>query len=135
MSAENSARDRFIGSMTDQAPAPLRRPGRSRLCVPMTQTERPFSPGLEGVVAGETALALVDGANGRLLYRGYPIGELVLHGSYAQVAELLWTGEWPAQAHLAAAPLPDGVLAALAALGPNASAMDALRTAVSVWGA
>jgi citrate synthase len=96
---------------------------------------RPYSPGLEGVIAGETALALVDGANGRLLYRGYPIGELVLHGSYAQVAELLWTGEWPAQAHLPAAPLPDGVVAALRALGPNAAPMDALRTAVSVWGA
>jgi citrate synthase len=95
---------------------------------------RPYSPGLEGVVAGETALALVDGANGRLLYRGYPIGELVLHGSYAQVAELLWTGEWPAQAHLPAAPLPDGVVGALRALGPKAAPMDALRTAVSVWG-
>src|SRR5919106_686 len=58
----------------------------------MTQTVRPFSPGLEGVVAGETALSLVDGANGRLLYRGYPIGELVERGTYAQVAELLWTG-------------------------------------------
>jgi len=32
------------------------------------------NPGLEGVVAGATALSLVDGANGRLLYRGYRIG-------------------------------------------------------------
>ena len=61
---------------------------------------RPYSPGLEGVVAGETAIALVDGANGRLLYRGYPIGELVRGGTYAQVAELLWTGEWPDHAEL-----------------------------------
>ena len=43
---------------------------------PMNEPEG-FSPGLKGVVAGETSLALVDGANGRLLYRGYPIGELV----------------------------------------------------------
>src|ERR671915_2272265 len=132
MSAENSARDRFIGSMTDQAPAPLRRPGRSRLCVPMTQTERPFSPGVEGVVAGETALSLVDGANGRLLYRGYPIGELVERGTYAQVAELLWTGEWPAAAALPAEQVPAPVLVALRALDPATLPMDALRTAISV---
>ena len=62
--------------------------------------DRPYSPGLEGVLAGETALAKVDGANGRLIYRGYPIGELVRAGTYAQVAELLWTGEWPDEAHL-----------------------------------
>ena len=58
-------------------------------------TERPYSPGLEGVIAGETSLALVDGTDGRLLYRGYPIGELAERGSFAQVCELLWTGEWP----------------------------------------
>ena len=51
--------------------------------------ERPYSPGLEGVLAGEISIALVDGANGRLLYRGYPIVELVRAGTYAQVAELL----------------------------------------------
>jgi citrate synthase len=28
-----------------------------------------FSPGLEGVVAAETAVSEVDGANGRLIYR------------------------------------------------------------------
>ena len=43
-------------------------------------------PGLEGVVAAESALGLVDGANGRLLYRGYPIGELVEKGSYPAIA-------------------------------------------------
>jgi citrate synthase len=101
----------------------------------MTQAERPFSPGLEGVLAGETALSLVDGANGRLLYRGYPIGELVERGTYAQVAELLWTGDWPAEAHLACMPLPDEVVEILRRLPADANAMDALRTAVSAGGA
>ena len=68
--------------------------------------ERHYSPGLEGVLAGETAIALVDGAHGRLLYRGYPIVELVRGGTYAQVAELLWTGEWPEQAWLPCAAHP-----------------------------
>ena len=54
----------------------------------------PYSPGLEGVPAAETALGYVDGANGRLTYRGYRIGDLVEHGAYPAVANLLWTGEW-----------------------------------------
>ncbi len=96
---------------------------------------RPYSPGLEGVLAGETTIALVDGAAGRLLYRGYAIGDLVEHGTFAQVAELLWTGSWPAQAHLPCSPLPAEVESALRLLPPDAHPMDALRTGVSAWGA
>ncbi|HVM31069.1 MAG TPA: citrate/2-methylcitrate synthase [Candidatus Limnocylindrales bacterium] len=104
----------------------------------MTDTQqdaRPYSPGLEGVLAGETSIALVDGAHGRLLYRGYPIVELVRGGSYAQVAELLWTGEWEPDAQLPCMPLPAEVMASLRALPAEAAPMDALRTAVSAWGA
>ncbi|MGH2429817.1 MAG: citrate/2-methylcitrate synthase, partial [Candidatus Limnocylindria bacterium] len=101
----------------------------------MNDIQRAYSPGLKGVLAGETALAMVDGTNGRLLYRGYPISELVARGSYAHVAELLWTGEWPARAHLPCAPLPDGVIDVLRRLPADANAMDALRTAVSAGGA
>ena len=96
---------------------------------------RPYSPGLEGVIGAESAIGLVDGANGRLLYQGYPIVQLVEHGSYAAVANLLWTGTWDAEATLPAAPVPRPVLAALRELPRSASPMDALRTAVSVWGA
>ena len=60
----------------------------------MEATHDAFSPGLKGIVAGETALAAIDGEAGRLHYRGYPIGELVERGTYAAVAELLWTGDW-----------------------------------------
>ena len=94
-----------------------------------------YSPGLKGVVAGETSLAQVDGERGRLVYRGYPIGELVERGSYASVAELLWTDEWHAGARLACAPVPDRVLEVLRRLPPTTNAMDALRTGVSAWGA
>jgi citrate synthase len=96
---------------------------------------RPYSPGLEGIIAGETSLSFIDGEHGRLLYRGYPIGELVKGGSYAAVAELLWTGEWKPDSKLPCAPLPEAVLTALRALPKEARPMDALRTAVSVWGA
>jgi citrate synthase len=101
----------------------------------MEATERAYSPGLKGVLAGETALAMIDGEAGRLQYRGYPIGELVERGTYAQVAELLWTGEWRTDAHLACAQLPSEVVEVLRRLPPHANAMDALRTAVSTWGA
>lgn len=93
------------------------------------------SPGLKGVVAGETALAHVDGENGRLHYRGYSIGDLVAAGTFGSVAELLWTGEWSADAHLACAPVPPQVIDALRLLPSATSPMDALRTAVSAWGA
>ena len=101
----------------------------------MTDTTDGYAPGLKGVVAGETALAMIDGERGVLRYRGYPIAELVERGTYAQVAELLWTGEWRPDARLACAPLPEVVLEVLRRLPPSAGAMDALRTAASAWGA
>jgi len=100
-----------------------------------TTSARPYSPGLEGVVAAETALGYVDGEAGRLLYRGYRIGDLVERGTYPAVANLLWTGEWEPRHHLPTAPVPAAVLTALRALPRTAKPMDALRTAVSVWGA
>jgi citrate synthase len=103
--------------------------------VPAPADTRPYSPGLEGVIAGETALSYIDGEAGRLLYRGYPIGELVKHGSYAAVTELLWTGEWNPAAKLPCLPVSPAVLTALRALPREAKPMDALRTAVAVWGA
>ena len=114
--------------MTDSPPADA--PTESSI-----QASRPYSPGLEGVIAGETSLSYVDGAQGRLLYRGYRIGDLVAHGSYAAVANLLWTGEWDPSARLPTAPVPAAVLEVLEALPSDAKPMDALRTAVSAWGA
>jgi citrate synthase len=112
---------------TSSAPAPAG-------AAPSTD-ERPYSPGLEGVVAAESAISLVDGKQGRLIYRGYRIGDLVERGTYGEVADLLWTGEWHPGATMAPAPVPGPVLAALRELPTDAHPMDALRTAVSVWGA
>ncbi len=96
---------------------------------------RPFSPGLEGVVAGETSLGYVDGERGRLLYRGYRIGDLVAQGTYPAVANLLWTGEWDPGHRLPTGPVPASILATLRSLPATTKPMDALRTAVSLWGA
>jgi citrate synthase len=96
---------------------------------------RSWSPGLEGIVAGETALSKVDGERGRLLYRGYRIGDLVDRGTYGAVANLLWTGDWKPGHRLPTGPIPPAVMTALRALPRSTKPMDALRTAVSVWGA
>ena len=97
--------------------------------------ERPYSPGLEGVLAGETALSKVDGERGRLIYRGYRIGDLVERGTYAAVANLLWTGDCTPDHRLPTGQIPAPVLSILKALPASTKPMDALRTAVSAWGA
>ena len=95
--------------------------------------------GLEGVVVADTDISLVDGAAGRLLYRGYEIGDLVRGrdgGTFEQVVDLLLEGEWPRHpSSLPPSRLTDEVLAALRALPATAAPLDALRTAVSAWGA
>ena len=101
----------------------------------MNDSERGYSAGLKGVVAGETALASIDGERGELRYRGYPIGELVERGSFASVAELLWTGDWDPAATLACEAPPSEVIDVLRQLPAGANAMDALRTAASAYGA
>ena len=103
-----------------------------------------FSPGLEGVVAAETAVSEVDGANGRLIYRGgYLIEDLVPVASYEEVAYLLWHGELPTEKELealrrqlaAARKLNASARGALAAMDSQTDPMDVLRTVVSSQGA
>ncbi|MDX6532584.1 MAG: citrate synthase [Gaiellales bacterium] len=92
--------------------------------------------GLEGVLAAETTISLVDGQAGRLLYRGYEIGDLAAHGSYDRVVGLLLDGEWPTSDDvLPTAELSPTVLAALRALPTSCAPLDALRTAFSAFAA
>jgi citrate synthase len=103
-----------------------------------------FSPGLEGVVAAETAISEVDGANGRLIYRGgYLIEDLAPVVAYEEVAYLLWHGELPNQAELSAVckqmasarPLNKAAAGTLTSMDPATDPMDVLRTVVSAQGA
>ncbi|MWC27020.1 citrate synthase/methylcitrate synthase [Paenibacillus sp. MMS18-CY102] len=52
-------------------------------------------PGLEGVVAAETAISLVDGQQGMLIYRGHWAKDLAVNNSFEEVAYLLWYGRFP----------------------------------------
>src|SRR6185437_3744669 len=100
-------------------------------------TSEIYSPGLEGVIAGETAISTV--ADG-LRYRGYPVTELAEKATFDEVAYLLLHGEVPTVQQLAdfqkrvagARCLPSPLLNLLGALPPEASSMDVLRSAVSI---
>jgi citrate synthase len=103
----------------------------------------PYIPGLEGVVAAQTEISHVDGANGRLIYRGgYLIPELA-DRSFEEVAHLLWMGALPDADQLsdlrhkltARRALNRSARSALEGLPQDADPMDALRTLVSAQGA
>ncbi len=107
----------------------------------MTTAQEQYSPGLEGVIAGETAVSTIalEGAEG-LSYRGYPVTELAERTSFDEVAYLLLHGDLPTarqladfQARLAAARhIPEPLRALLKALPRPTPPMDALRSAVSI---
>jgi 2-methylcitrate synthase/citrate synthase II len=96
-----------------------------------------YSPGLEGVIAGETAISTVMGG---LRYRGYPVTELAEKCAFDEVAHLLLHGELPTQPQLRefqkrlamAQKLPAVLSDLLKALPKNAVPMDVLRTGVSI---
>ena len=100
------------------------------------------SRGLAGVTAGRTAICSLEGT---LRYRGYDIADLVA-GSFEETAYLLMRGSLPTATELDAfsnrirkaarslPPLIPELLARLAKAAPQASTMDALRTAVSALG-
>lgn len=98
-----------------------------------------WKAGLEDVIAARSGITAVDGAAGRLYYRGYEIAEVAERLTFEDTAYLLWFGEAPDErqaadfrARLTAARgLPAGVHAALATLPHDCHPLDALRTGVS----
>ena len=99
--------------------------------------------GLAGVVVDHTAVSKVNPETNSLLYRGYPVQELAANCTFEEVAYLLWHGELPTDAELAAFEtlerahrrLDPIVKDAIDALPLSAHPMDVVRTAVSVIGA
>ena len=98
--------------------------------------------GLKGVIAADSAVCLVDGQEGRLIYRGYNIHELAEKSNYEEVCYLLLKGELPTREQLAGftrelagyRDLAPEVLAFLKSLPRDVLPMSALRSAVSVAG-
>ena len=55
-------------------------------------SEMIYRPGLENVIAGETAISTIAGG---LSYRGYSIEDLAQHALFEEVAYLILHGELP----------------------------------------
>ncbi|MEX2218931.1 MAG: citrate/2-methylcitrate synthase [Phycisphaerales bacterium] len=109
-----------------------------------------FVRGLEGIVAGESAICSVE--QGKLIYRGYEIHDLAAHATFEEVAFVLLEGHKPSADELkrftselvAERALPEAVVQYLLSSGPMlkgnppapppAVPMDVLRTAVSLLG-
>ncbi|HJU05256.1 MAG TPA: citrate/2-methylcitrate synthase [Nitrospiraceae bacterium] len=101
-----------------------------------------YSPGLEGVIAGESGLCQVDEGESGLRYRGYAIGDLAEHATFEEVAYLLLFGKLPTRKELedfcgllrGQWVLPGPVEAFIGVAPPDAHPMDILRTGVSLLG-
>jgi len=105
------------------------------------QTET-YSPGLEGVLAGESALCQVDEGEAGLRYRGYAISDLAEQSTFEEVAYLLLFGSLPVQKELeefstqltANWTLPGPIETFVSVVPSNVHPMDILRTGVSFLG-
>jgi citrate synthase len=94
--------------------------------------------GLKGVVLDDTRIALVDGEQGKLVYRGYNIHDLAQHATFEEVSYLLLYGALPTRAQLAGfdrqlkagRAIPEPVVEIIERV-KAAHPMDILRTAVS----
>ena len=101
--------------------------------------------GLEDVVVSTSDICFIDGREGRLLYRGFDVHDLVEHSSFEEVVYLLWHGGLPSRkdldAHLkslsatATRRLPPKLIAILRALPRKTTPMEVLRTGVSALAA
>jgi len=98
--------------------------------------------GLRGVIVNDSKLSLVDGENGRLVYRGYDIQELAGRASFEEAAYLLWHGYLPTKVELQelkasfrlTRPLEEPMKAIMRALPKGALPMSRLRTCISAAG-
>ncbi|MGI9291358.1 MAG: citrate synthase [Gammaproteobacteria bacterium] len=60
-----------------------------------------FDPGFASTASCKSEITFIDGEQGVLLYRGYPVEQLAANSSYIEVCYLLLYGELPTAAQLA----------------------------------
>lgn len=98
--------------------------------------------GLEGIVAGDSAISTVGQAGQGLTYRGYSIEDLAKNATFEEVAYLLQMGQLPTKTELATytrklmslRQLPESLKKVLKLIPKNTNPMDVLRTACSMLG-
>src|SRR5436190_8505268 len=57
-----------------------------------------YDPGFTSTGSCESKITYIDGDQGILLYRGYPIADLAEHGDFLETSYLLYYGELPTPA-------------------------------------
>jgi citrate synthase len=105
----------------------------------------PLKAGLEDVVVSTSEICFIDGKQGRLIYRGYDVDDLVAHSTFEEVVYLLWHGHLPSrkelEAHVKALTatanrkLPTKLISMLKLLPKRTTPMEVLRTGVSALSA
>ena len=104
-----------------------------------------FKAGLEDVVVSTSEICFIDGREGRLLYRGFDVNDLVEHSTFEEVVYLLWHGALPTRKELeahtkalaatATRRLPAKLIDMLRLLPRRTTPMEVLRTGVSALSA
>src|ERR687890_232108 len=95
--------------------------------------------GLRNIEVADTRICSIDGENGKLIYRGYDILDLVNHSSFEETAYLLLFGELPSPEGLddfsrrlrEARSIPEPIIRNLKTRPQRARPMDVLQSCVS----
>ena len=95
--------------------------------------------GLRNVEVADTRICAIDGENGKLIYRGYDILDLVSHSTFEETSFLLLFGDLPTQVELShftsklkeSRLLNGGIYKSLRNRPKSAASMDVLQSCVS----
>ena len=102
--------------------------------------EKPsFAKGLEGVIASESTICVVDGQKGKLYYRGYSVQDLAEHSNFEEVTYLLLYDKLPTSEEMAlfskkmrkSRALSEPILAMIHAFPAEAHPMELLQSVVA----
>jgi citrate synthase len=95
--------------------------------------------GLVGVYVDESLITYIDGINGKLYYRGYPLRELCENSNFEEVAYLLIHGNLPSNSEFSEFKdslikernIPDNIVSILKSFPRDTTRIELLRTTIS----
>ena len=108
----------------------------------LSNTGKPSSTGLKGVIAGDIAIARVEAKDSILTYRGYSVFELVEHSDFEETIYLLLNGDLPTAEELgsfrrelyALRQIPSKLKIMLESIDKDTPSIDVMRLIVTVMG-
>lgn len=104
------------------------------------QQDNSLSKGLEGIIAAESSICVIDSDHSRLFFRGYSIHDLVKNSTFEEVAYLLLNGELPTETQLSSfltqlareREIPADLIKILGSFPKDSNPMAALRSGISL---